>query len=137
MLKSDFETLAIVRLEDARLLLEQRRYSSAYYLAGYALEFALKACIAKQFRQHDIPDKRFVLATYTHSLADLVKQAGLQQALGRRKDESSIFAANWATVAEWDEQSRYQVWTADNAEYLLSAVDDPQDGVLPWIRTYW
>lgn len=137
MLKSDFERLALVRADDARLLLGQQRSSSAYYLAGYAVEFALKACIAKQFRQHDIPDKRFVLATYTHNLADLVKQAGLQQALGHRKDESSIFAANWATVAEWDEQSRYQVWTAENADYLLSAIDDPQDGVLPWIRIFW
>ena len=137
MRKSDFETLAQARLDDARMLFEHQRYSSAYYLAGYSIEFALKACIALQFRQHDIPDKRFVIATYTHNLTDLVKQADLQQKLGRRKDDGSTFAANWATVSEWDEQSRYQVWTAVDAEYLLSAIDDPQDGVLPWIRTFW
>jgi hypothetical protein len=29
-----------------------------YYLAGYPVEFALKACIAKSTERHDFPDKR-------------------------------------------------------------------------------
>ncbi len=48
--------LAAAKCEDATLLLAHARFSSAYYLAGYALELALKACIAKQFAAEVIPD---------------------------------------------------------------------------------
>jgi len=32
-------------LEDARSLLDNHRWSAAYYLAGYAVECGLKACV--------------------------------------------------------------------------------------------
>lgn len=43
--KNDLEKLAQIRLEDSLFLLQAGRASSAYYLAGYAVELALKACI--------------------------------------------------------------------------------------------
>ena len=58
--KADLEALATTRLEDAQILLQAQRASSAYYLAGYAIELALKACIAKSFLPNVIPDKAFV-----------------------------------------------------------------------------
>lgn len=45
------------RLKEAKLLLDNDYYSGAYYLAGYSIEFALKACISKKIRQSEIPDK--------------------------------------------------------------------------------
>ncbi len=48
--KADLEALAETRLEDSIFLLQAGRSSSAYYLAGYAVELALKACIAKSFQ---------------------------------------------------------------------------------------
>jgi hypothetical protein len=45
--RRDFRTLAELRAEEARVLLRSRRQLGAYYLAGYAVECALKACIAK------------------------------------------------------------------------------------------
>ena len=58
--KHDLEQLAEMRLDDAVLLFESGRASSAYYLAGYAVELALKACISKQMQFGVIPDKVFI-----------------------------------------------------------------------------
>ena len=46
MNRADFQRLADVRIDEAGVLLAAGRWSGAYYLAGYAVECALKACIA-------------------------------------------------------------------------------------------
>lgn len=67
MNRRTFQQLSATRLADARALLAARRYA-AYYLAGYAVECALKACIAKQTRRYDFPpDPRSVSRIYTHT----------------------------------------------------------------------
>jgi hypothetical protein len=60
--RADFQTLADIRLAEARdlLALNPPRPDGAYYLAGYAVECALKACIARGYAQHDWPEKGFV-----------------------------------------------------------------------------
>ena len=50
MNKSDFENLANIRIIEAEVLLYSGNYPGEYYLAGYAVECALKACIAKQVK---------------------------------------------------------------------------------------
>lgn len=55
MNRSDFQTLAETRLQEAKSLLDNGHYSGAYYLCGYAIEYALKACIAKQTKAEDFP----------------------------------------------------------------------------------
>ena len=45
--RSDFQQLADVRAAEAAALLAAGRWDGAYYLAGYAVECALKACVAK------------------------------------------------------------------------------------------
>jgi len=47
MNRNDFQQLADVRIDEAVVLLDQGKYDGAYYLAGYAVECSLKACIAK------------------------------------------------------------------------------------------
>lgn len=61
MNKTDLEQLADLRLAEAAALLGATppMPDGAYYLAGYAIECALKACIAKLTAQHDFPDKNF------------------------------------------------------------------------------
>ena len=46
MNRSDFQQLADVRIDEAAVLFAQGKYDGAYYLAGYAVECGLKACIA-------------------------------------------------------------------------------------------
>ncbi|MGD0298300.1 MAG: HEPN domain-containing protein [Bryobacteraceae bacterium] len=53
------QQLSEQHLADAQVLLEQKRWPGAYYLAGYSVECALKACIAKLTKVHDFPDTDF------------------------------------------------------------------------------
>ncbi len=77
MNKSDLQTLTDTRVTDAKLLLDAGRFPAAYYLLGYAVECALKACIAKQIKEHDFPDKQLVLDSYTHNLEQLLRISGV------------------------------------------------------------
>ncbi len=45
--RADLQALAETRLQDAQTLLAQQRFSVAYYLAGCAVELAMKALIAR------------------------------------------------------------------------------------------
>jgi HEPN domain-containing protein len=50
MTRRDFQALSATRLREARALLKTGNPEGAYYLAGYAIECALKACVAKKTR---------------------------------------------------------------------------------------
>jgi HEPN domain-containing protein len=56
--RKDLQRLARTRLSEARVLLSAKKYDGAYYLAGYAIEFALKSCVAKQVKKFDFPSLR-------------------------------------------------------------------------------
>jgi hypothetical protein len=51
---------------------------------GYAVECALKACIAKETQRYEFPEKKRVYASYTHNFKDLVRVARLQGSLEQR-----------------------------------------------------
>lgn len=135
--KSDLQSLAESKAEDARLLQENGRFGNAYYLAGYAVELALKAIIAREFSADAIPDKGLVNRVYTHDLGKLVVYAELQDALDMRRRGDTLFETNWLAVTGWTEESRY--WSADpqRAADMVAAVIDEPSGVLPWLRTFW
>ena len=73
MNRSELQKIAELRVGDAKVLLDAGRYEAAYYLAGYAIECALKACIAKQIKQFDFPDKKVVTDSYVHDLTKLLR----------------------------------------------------------------
>jgi len=62
----DLYRLTAARLEDARILLHQNRAQAAYYLAGYAVECALKACIARKTALHEFPDMHHARKSCNH-----------------------------------------------------------------------
>src|SRR5206468_7226037 len=104
----ELRQLAEDRIADAAILLAAGRWSGAYYLAGYALECGLKACIAKLTNQDDFPrDRKFVEECYTHSLERLLKAAGLKPALDADASTNPAFSANWGVAKDWQETSRY------------------------------
>jgi HEPN domain-containing protein len=53
MNRADLQSLSNLRLADARALLSAGRFAAAYYLAGYAVECALKACIARAVQRNN------------------------------------------------------------------------------------
>lgn len=132
--RADLQAMAKAKLVDANVLYQNGRYSSAYYLAGYAVEFALKSCISRQMAREVIPDKSFVAKIYTHQLTELVKLAGLESDL---KQQASEFEVNWAITKDWSEQSRYEVMQQADAQYLLEAITNESHGVMQWIKRHW
>lgn len=130
------QDLAKLRLREARALLRVNHSDGAYYLAGYVVECALKACIAKKTARYDFAEKDTVQASYTHDLAKLLIPAGLHldhQAAMRQPE----FALNWKIVTEWKPESRYTNHSRQKAENLLAAITDRKAGVLRWIRPHW
>lgn len=137
MNRTQLQDLAEERAGDAEALLNAGRWSGAYYLAGYAIECGLKACIAKLTNQYDFPNKEFAHDCYTHNIEKLVALAELQP---QRKSDvagNSALGGNWLNLKDWDEKARYQSWTEQEARKLVSAVTDTTNGVLPWIRVHW
>jgi hypothetical protein len=129
------QELATTRLDDVRTLLASRRWAGAYYLAGYIVECALKACIAKKTQQYDFPDKNRANKSWEHDLVKLagVAELGLQEAL----DRDPAFARLWNVVKDWSEQKRYETMDARSAHDLVDAISDPEHGVLQWLREHW
>ena len=138
MNRRDLQVLTRVRLDEARLLLDAGRYDGAYYLSGYALECALKACIARQVRTHDFPPRpALVRGMYIHDPLDLVRAARLRDSLADRIRSCSVFEKKWSTAREWSEESRYARWSEEQAARLIAAITDPEHGVLRWLQEHW
>jgi HEPN domain-containing protein len=138
MNRIDFQELAEVRIAEAEALFRQGKHDGAYYLAGYAVECALKACIARQTNQHDFPPKPdTVREYYSHKFKDLLKVAGLTDIHKADTLADPRFNANWLIVLQWSEQSRYERRSQPEAENMIAAITDANHGVRPWIKRYW
>jgi hypothetical protein len=136
--QAEFRQLADERLEEARALLIVKRWGGAYYLAGYAVELALKACIIKTLMMTDaFPVKDFSKDCYTHSVEKLV---GLAKLADLRKIATAAdpdLSMNWGVVKDWSEEKRYHLIDQSEAEELFNAIADAGHGVLQWIKTQW
>jgi hypothetical protein len=138
MNRIDFQQLADIRIDEASALLVQGKSDGAYYLAGYAVECGLKACIASLTNQDDFPPKpKFIHDYYSHEIEKLVKVAGLTAQRDTDAAADNDLEANWAIVKDWTEESRYQRKTPAEAQALIAAITDAAHGVLPWIRRRW
>ena len=137
MTRRELRELALIRLKEARVLLRNGYYDGAYYLSGYCIECALKACVAKRTRRYEFPDKKTADASHTHKLSELIRVAQMEDAHIEEVGQDVVFGANWNIVKEWSEQSRYKKHLPKSAEDILSAVADRRHGVLRWIKQRW
>ena len=139
MNRAELQQLAEDRNLDAQALLAANRWSAAYYLAGYAVECAIKSCILVRVDKSGVifQEKKFSEQCWTHDVEKLVELAGLKTARDTDTAANPTLAKNWQTVKDWDEHSRYQQMTQSMARELFDAVNDNTNGVLQWIRNYW
>jgi hypothetical protein len=98
--------IARARVRDAQALLSARRFDGAYYLAGYAIELALKARICRTLRWAGFPEtsKEFtgLQSLRTHDLEILLRFSGVEAPIqATRKKE-------WSVVVKWNPEKRYQ-----------------------------
>jgi hypothetical protein len=137
--RAHWQALAEQRILAAQALLAAQQWSSAYYLAGYAVEFGLKSCILVHVESTGVifKEKKFSEQCWSHDVEDLVALAGLKDALKVDMAANPALDNNWTIVTEWDEMSRYEQKTKADAEELYQAITDNANGVMPWIRVRW
>jgi hypothetical protein len=133
----DFQHLSELRLRESKALIAAGFPEGAYYLAGYAIECALKACIARRTREHDFPEKGSG-KYYSHDLEDLIGFARLKTELEQSLQGDPTMDANWTIIQAWSEESRYTAGrTVQQATDLINAVENQTGGLLPWLRQRW
>ena len=129
------QLLSRVRLREAKGFANLGLHDGAYYLAGYAVECALKARIARATRKHDFPDKKKADASHRHNLRELLKVAHLEEARLEQAKRDPVFRNNWDVGQSWSEESRYRINSAEDARALVEAVCNKNHGVLQWKTT--
>jgi HEPN domain-containing protein len=132
--KTDLQKLAETRIREASVLLGAAEYDGAYYIAGYAVECALKACILKRLSDFLPEDRKFIDRCYTHNLNALLQLADLEKDL----KATAAVAVKWLDVKDWDEQTRYRMGKPErDVRQFYEAITDPTDGVLQWLKARW
>jgi hypothetical protein len=138
MNRADLQQLSDLRFREAQALLAAGLADGAYYLAGYAIECALKACIARRTREHDFPDKKLVGDSYTHDLEKLFRLAELNNDWDVELSANPSQVTNWTLIRSWSEESRYERRRSlQETLDLLNAIEDQTGGLLPWLRQRW
>src|SRR3954468_4263666 len=105
--------MALMRVRDARALLNGGRWEFAYYVSGYAVECALKSCLlARMIHTAWVFEEKWdAKHCRSHDFGELIKLAGMTDKLNSRLAASAVagdaFVSNWGTVLQWKVTSRY------------------------------
>jgi hypothetical protein len=140
--RKKLQNLAKVRLKDAEALLGRKRWSGGYYLCGYTIECALKACLLRHLGESgavfgDPLYLKKLADCWTHDLVKLVNLAGLDTAFGAARGANVALEVFWGVTKDWKETSRYEEKTEAEAKVLYEAVSHNPDGVFRWIQSRW
>jgi HEPN domain-containing protein len=135
MNRKELQTLANMRIREARTLLKAKHFEGAYYLAGYSVECALKACIARSIGRFTFPDRQLAQEAYTHDLEKLLKLTGLHGKIGTAAHQVQV---SWAVVKDWKETSRYNHAVIEAvARDMVDSCGGRKVGMLSWLKTHW
>ena len=143
MNRNDFQQLSELRAKEAKALLAAGFPEGAYHLAGYAVECALKACIARKTQEFDFPEKKRVNDSHTHDLEKLLILAGLSEDLRLEFAAKPDMEMFWGIVRDWSEESRYEMFQGSEAEriqlatLMIQAIGAQYGGVMQWIKQRW
>ena len=140
MKKNELQQLADDRIADAQALLDAKRWSAAYYLAGYATECALKACVLSYVEKNSdviFREKKYSENCWTHKIDTLLELADLKALRDQENAANPPFGPNWQTARDWQPESRYDQISESEARKLFEAITDSTYGVLPWIKAHW
>jgi len=137
MKRTEFQAVARMRVREAKVLLDAGDSPGAYYLVGYSIECALKACVARQVRRCDFPDKKLANEAWTHNLEQLIRVAGLGPTFKNARRVNPALDVSWAVVKDWTEESRYEVNISRAQARDLYSACVGRNGVLPWIKRQW
>ena len=138
MNRGDFQQFAEEHLRNAKALLDAGLYSGAYYMCGYVVECALKACICRRTKQFDFyPKPSIHRLAWSHEIKDLIEASGLKGEFDRARQEDKDLDVNWKSVEGWKADSRYETHSQNDAQRLFDAISNPDHGVLSCIKQNW
>jgi HEPN domain-containing protein len=134
---------------EARALLSAYHADAAFYLAGYSIECALKACVCRTLDQDDFykPDRSNKSVRYvqervlrefkTHNYNDLLVLTGLSAKFELACQTDLALDIAWEIVRnlQWTEQARYQ-YNSKSIEDCYVFVESVET-ILIWISKYW
>lgn len=126
------------RLVAAEVLHRNEVHDIAYHDSGYIIEFGLKAAICKQHSLDKYPED--MRAYRTHVYDQLIKLAGLESELAKKKANDREFMKNWSIATKWSVHLRYVPIGKDMKSIsgnFLKAIKSEESGVLAWIQTHW
>lgn len=130
----EFENKSADALLEAKILLNRRRYLTAYGCIGFSIECALKATILRLHQLNAWPSDFRARGWGTHDLNKLLDYAGLSEEMRRELDAGSKLGSAWLTVKDWDNQARYgRVEDYGTARDMVKAANNPIWGVLAWL----
>lgn len=134
--RRDFQRLTELRVKEAVTLAKSSNPQGAYYLAGLAVECALKACIAKKTGRHDFPPSpNQARGVYSHDLGDLLKLAGLADLLVQDTNNNYQLMENRVIIKAWSVDCRYET-SGLNGKAYVNSLNSPE-GALAWIKLHW
>ncbi len=143
MNRAELQTMARERLLDADALIAGQRWSFAYYVAGYAVECALKSCVLARMIDTGwiFQEKAKIADCLTHDFDELIHIAGMRDLLNAKLAESTAgsrtFIKYWEAARLWKVADRYTSKTEAEAITLRDAIAVEPDGMMTWIRNYW
>src|SRR5262249_566845 len=104
------------------------------------VECGLKACILTRLAATPeviFENRRFSESCWTHSISELVRQAGLESQQHQDAGANPELRRNWLIVKDWTENSRYQTASHQRAKKLYAAIAHQANGVMQWVRARW
>ena len=146
----EFQELATLRLEEASILLAKNYPDGAFYLAGYAVECALKSAICRTLdiddffelnsaKAHSAKVKDDVLQKFrTHDYGTLLALSGWYYKLDTAITLDVILGDAWTIIRtlSWTEQYRYET-TTRKGQVAVQGFIDSVNIFLQWIKTHW
>ncbi|GAB4027033.1 hypothetical protein [Spirosoma koreense] len=148
--RTEFQELAILRLEEADTLLAENYPDGAFYLAGYAVECALKSAICRTLNIDDFFDtysskphsakvKDDIVQKFkTHDFGTLLVLSGLYYKLESELGLDDQLKYSWSTIGAqaWSEQYRYEIIAKKTHDDVVNFVNSV-NYLLQWIKQHW
>lgn len=139
MTRQDLQDLSRLRLREAEALFKARFYDGSVYLAGYAIELALKARICRLLHVEEYPLSGDIGRAFKiHSLDQLKVLAGLSAEIDVKKNKELF--DNWSKAIDWDPEQRYNApgkYSATAAKIILDSLTARPNGVFTWLSRRW
>ena len=146
----EFQELSHLRILEADTLLAKNYPDGAFYLAGYAVECALKAAICQTLdiddffdaystKAHSAKVKDDIVQKFkTHDFGTLLVLSGLYFKLETDLLGDAQLDYSWSSIRlhAWPEQYRYQIVSRKSITEAVDFIDSVKC-LLQWIKKHW